>query len=164
MPTRHAEVHGLDLDAEAIGRARAKARAEGLEDRVRFHVVDAEDHSLDGTFDLVTIFEAVHDMSRPVEVLEACRRLLAPGGTVIVMDEKVAEQFTVARRRDRAAHVRLQRVRVPRQRARRVAERRDRNRHAPGHASAGTRRTPASRRRPILPIEHEAFRFYRLDP
>ena len=29
------------------------------------------DHSLDGTFDLVTIFEAVHDMSRPVEVLES---------------------------------------------------------------------------------------------
>ena len=74
-----AEVHGLDLDAEAIARATAKARAEGLEDRVQFHVVDAEDHSLDGTFDLVTIFEALHDMSRPVEVLEACRRLLAPG-------------------------------------------------------------------------------------
>ena len=34
-------------------------------------------------------------MSRPVEVLEACRRLLAPGGTVIVVDEKVAERFTV---------------------------------------------------------------------
>ena len=47
-----AEVHGLDLDAEAIGRARAKARDEGLEDRARFHVVDASDHSLDGTFDL----------------------------------------------------------------------------------------------------------------
>ena len=90
-----AEVHGLDLDAEAIGRARDKARDEGLEDRVRFHVVDAGDNSLDGTFDLVTIFEAVHDMSRPVEVLESCRRLLAPGGTVIVVDEKVAERFTV---------------------------------------------------------------------
>ena len=56
--------------------------------------MDGGDHGLDGTFDLVTIFEAVHDMARPVQVLEAVRRLLAPGGTVLVMDEHVAERFT----------------------------------------------------------------------
>ena len=64
-------VDGLDLDALAIERARENARAAGLADRVRFHVVDAGDHSLDGQFDLVTIFEAVHDLARPVEVLRA---------------------------------------------------------------------------------------------
>ena len=158
-----AEVHGLDLDPEAIGRARAKARAEGLEDRVRFQVVDAGDHSLDGTFDLVTIFEAVHDMSRPVEVLESCRQLLAPGGTVIVMDEKVAERFTapgdVIERLmyGYSVFVCL---------ANGLAD-------SPS-AGTGTVMRPDTLRRyaadagfastTILPIEHEALRFYRLDP
>lgn len=33
-------------------------------------------------------------MSRPVEVLAKARTLLAPGGAVLVMDERVAEAFT----------------------------------------------------------------------
>jgi hypothetical protein len=33
-------------------------------------------------------------MVRPVEVLRACRQLRAPGGTVLVMDAKVAPTFT----------------------------------------------------------------------
>ncbi len=45
-------------------------------------------------YDLVTIFEAVHDMARPAEVLATARRLLAPGGAVLIADERVAETFT----------------------------------------------------------------------
>jgi hypothetical protein len=37
--------------------------------------------------------EALHDMSRPVDVLATVRRLLAPGGTLIVADERVADAF-----------------------------------------------------------------------
>ena len=33
-------------------------------------------------------------MARPVEVLAAARRLLAPGGAVLIGDERVAERFT----------------------------------------------------------------------
>ena len=33
-------------------------------------------------------------MARPVEVLAAARRLLAPGGAVLVVDERVADVFT----------------------------------------------------------------------
>jgi ubiquinone/menaquinone biosynthesis C-methylase UbiE len=158
-----AEVHGLDLDPEAIARATAKARAEGLEDRARFHVVDAGDHSLDGTFDLVTIFEALHDMSRPVEVLEACRRLLAPGGTVLVMDEKVAERFTAPGDEiERLMYGYSVFVCLPNG----LAE-------FPS-AGTGTVMRPDTVRRyaadagfastTVLPIEHDVFRFYRLDP
>ena len=56
---------------------------------------DASDPGLAGTYDLVTIFEALHDMARPVEALRTARGLLAEGGSVIVGDEKVAEPFTV---------------------------------------------------------------------
>jgi hypothetical protein len=45
-------------------------------------------------YDLVCVFDALHEMARPVEVLRACRAMRAPDGTVLVMDAKVAERFT----------------------------------------------------------------------
>lgn len=90
-----ARVDGFDVDAPSIAAARALAAEHGLEDRVRFFVQDASDPGLEGTYDLVTIFEALHDMARPVEALRTARGLLAEGGSVIVGDEKVAESFTV---------------------------------------------------------------------
>jgi SAM-dependent methyltransferase len=90
-----ARVDGFDVDGPSIEAARALAAEQGLEDRVRFFVQDASDPGLEGTYDLVTIFEALHDMARPVEALRSARGLLAEGGSVIVGDEKVAESFTV---------------------------------------------------------------------
>ena len=88
-------VDGIDSDPASIDLARELAVTEGLGDRVRFSVADAADPGFDGPYDLVTIFEAVHDMSRPVEVLRTVREALAPDGTLLVADEKVAETFTV---------------------------------------------------------------------
>ncbi len=87
-------VDGIDVDPESIERATANAASAGLGDRVRFVLADAAAADGAGTYDLVTVFEAVHDLSQPVEVLAAARRLLAPGGTLLVVDERVAEQFT----------------------------------------------------------------------
>jgi 2-polyprenyl-3-methyl-5-hydroxy-6-metoxy-1,4-benzoquinol methylase len=89
----HVSVDGFDVDAASIETATANAAREGLEDRVRFHVRDASDPDLDGRYDIVTIFEALHDMARPVEALAGARRLLTDGGMVIVADERVAERF-----------------------------------------------------------------------
>jgi SAM-dependent methyltransferase len=86
-------VDGLDLDAPSIEHARANVAKAGLEDRITMAVRDAADAALAGRYDLVTIFESLHDMSRPVDVLRACRKLLAPGGSVLVVDERVADAF-----------------------------------------------------------------------
>jgi SAM-dependent methyltransferase len=86
-------VDGFDLDPASIQTATANAVAEGLGDRLRFFVRDASDPRLDGGYDVVTIFEALHDMARPVEALATARRLLTDSGTVIVADERVAERF-----------------------------------------------------------------------
>jgi hypothetical protein len=51
--------------------------------------------ALIGRYDLVTIFEALHDMAQPVAALAAARGLLADGGCVLVADERTAERFTV---------------------------------------------------------------------
>ena len=87
-------VDGIDLDEASIIAARRHLEGSGVEDRVSFHLRDAADAELGGRCELVTIFEALHDMSYPVEVLRACRELLADGGSVVVADERVADSFT----------------------------------------------------------------------
>ena len=88
-------VDGIDLDEASIAKARANLAGSGVHDRVVFHHRDAGDPALRGRYDLVTIFEALHDMSYPVEVLRACRALLVDGGTVIIGDERVEDAFSV---------------------------------------------------------------------
>jgi 2-polyprenyl-3-methyl-5-hydroxy-6-metoxy-1,4-benzoquinol methylase len=88
-------VEGFDLDADAILRAASNAEDEGLSDRVEFRAADAAEPVYSGRYDLATIFEALHDMSRPVEVLRAARGLLSDGGWVLVADERVADEFTI---------------------------------------------------------------------
>jgi SAM-dependent methyltransferase len=87
-------VDGFDLDAPSIELARANAAEAGVADRVQFHVVDAADPDLAGRYDLVTVFEAIHDLSQPVAVLESMRSLAGPDGTVLVVDERTADTFT----------------------------------------------------------------------
>ncbi|WP_433507955.1 class I SAM-dependent methyltransferase [Pseudonocardia halophobica] len=81
-------VDGFDLDEPSVEAARRNAREAGVADRVRFHLADAG--SADGVYDVVFAFECIHDLPDPVAVLEAMRGL---GGTVVVMDERVAETF-----------------------------------------------------------------------
>jgi hypothetical protein len=57
-------------------------------------VGDAAHIPSEGPFDLVTIFEALHDMGDPVGTLRTARALLAAGGDVLVADERVADAFT----------------------------------------------------------------------
>ena len=88
-----AHVDGIDLDEASIAAAQRHLEGSGLEDRVSFHLRDAADEQLAGSYDLVYIHEALHDMSYPVRVLEACRALLAEGGSVVVGDERVPDEF-----------------------------------------------------------------------
>jgi hypothetical protein len=124
---------------------------------------DAADPSLAGRYDLVTIFEAVHDLSRPVEVLAAVRGILAPGGAVLVVDERVADGFT-------APGDSVERIMygysllfcLPNSLADQPS------------VGTGTVMRPATLERyareagfqrvSILPVEHDTLRLYRLDP
>jgi 2-polyprenyl-3-methyl-5-hydroxy-6-metoxy-1,4-benzoquinol methylase len=89
-----ASVDALDVDQESIQTAQRNVAAAGLTDRVHPVVHDAGSAALGGPYDLVTIFEALHDMNHPVAALRAARGSLAPGGSVVVADERVAERFT----------------------------------------------------------------------
>ncbi|HZC29040.1 MAG TPA: class I SAM-dependent methyltransferase, partial [Gaiellaceae bacterium] len=87
-------VDGIDSDHASIERARANLAGSGVEDRVAFQERDAADAELAGRYDLVTIFEALHDMSYPVDVLRAARGMLDDGGVVLIGDERTEDEFT----------------------------------------------------------------------
>jgi SAM-dependent methyltransferase len=89
-----ATVDAIDEDADSIEATRRNVGAAGLAERVRPVIHGAGDAELPGRYDLITIFEALHDMNHPVEALRSARDSLNEGGTVVIADERVAERFT----------------------------------------------------------------------
>lgn len=159
----HAIVDGIDLDEASIATAIETAQAEGLSGRLRFQSRDAGDPELAGRYDLVTFFETLHDMAHPVAALRAARGLLAPGGAVLIGDEKVAEEFT-------APGDELERFNYGWSALHCLAAALT----EPDSAATGTVIRPDTVRRyaeeagfskvTVLPIEHDFWRFFRLDP
>ncbi len=88
------EVDGFDLDPDVIDAARRNAAEAGVSGRVTFTAADASGPGLSGRYDLVTVFEGLHDMSRPADALRAARDLLGPSGSVVIADELVEFEFT----------------------------------------------------------------------
>lgn len=86
----NADIVGIDSDPASIADARANAATAGV--TVRFECTDAT--SLQGTYDLVLILEALHDLAAPDATLRRARTVLRQGGAVLVADEKVNETFT----------------------------------------------------------------------
>ncbi|MEU4427785.1 methyltransferase domain-containing protein [Actinoplanes sp. NPDC024001] len=85
-------VRGVDLDEHSVGEARRIAAEAGVADRVSFTAGDAA--AAGGDYDLITVFEALHDMGDPVGVLRNARSLLSPEGSVFIADERVSDEFT----------------------------------------------------------------------
>ena len=86
-------VDGFDLDEASVAVGNQHANAANVADRVTFQVRDAGDPALAGHYDLALAIECIHDMSDPVSVLAAMRRLVGPGGTVLIVDERVPDAF-----------------------------------------------------------------------
>ncbi|WP_084102782.1 class I SAM-dependent methyltransferase [Demequina sp. NBRC 110051] len=84
-----ANIVGIDIDQPSIEAARTNAAEADVGHRVSFLTGDAAE--LDGVF----IFEALHDMPRPVEVLQAIKAAVKPDGVCVVMDEGVGDSVTV---------------------------------------------------------------------
>ena len=158
-----ARVDGFDLDESSVAEARTNAEAEALADRVAFHLRDAADPELSGRYDLAIAFECIHDMSRPVEALQAMRSLTGEDGAAIVVDERVAESFEapsdeVERLMYGFSVLHCLPVGMAEQPS----------------AATGTVMRPATLRRyatqagyrdvEVLPIENDLWRFYRLVP
>ena len=156
-------VDGFDLDREAVERATVNARESGVADRVKFRAADASDPGFSGRYDLAMIFEALHDMARPIEALRAARSLLDEGGWMLVADELVGEEFALpAGDRERYNYGWSVVSCLPDAMG------------DPGTAATGAVMRPSTLRAyaleagfaevGVLPIETEYWRFYRLVP
>ncbi len=77
--------HGSDYHPESIAVARAKAEEAGVADRITFEVAGSGAFSGD-SYDLVTTFDALHDMGDPVGAARAVRSRLADDGTWLVVE------------------------------------------------------------------------------
>ncbi|TMJ19616.1 MAG: class I SAM-dependent methyltransferase [Alphaproteobacteria bacterium] len=76
---------GYDFHEPSIREARAHAQSHGLADRVRFEVAAAKDIAEDG-FDLVTMYDCLHDMGDPKGCAGHMRRILADGGSWMIVE------------------------------------------------------------------------------
>ncbi|GAA3281756.1 class I SAM-dependent methyltransferase [Streptomyces lavendulae] len=84
-----ATVHGFDYSEEAISLARRLADEAGLSDRVVFEVAAADDYPGSG-YDLVTFFNALHDMGDPVAAARHVHKSLDPDGTWMLVESNVS--------------------------------------------------------------------------
>ncbi|MER5327151.1 class I SAM-dependent methyltransferase [Streptosporangium roseum] len=76
---------GFDYHGASIARARELAEQAGVADRVSFDTAGADDYPGTG-YDLVCLFDSLHDMGHPAAVLRHIRSTLAPDGTVLLVE------------------------------------------------------------------------------
>ncbi len=155
-------VDGVDLDPGSIEAAKGVAESEGVADRVRFELRDAATLAGAG-YDLATMFEMLHDLARPVEVLRAARETLNPDGLVLVADEPCGDAFAGPADDQERRHYGYS-----------VLHCLPASMTEPGSAATGTVIRPDIVRRyardagfsavEVLPVESVAFRLYLLRP
>jgi len=89
-------VTGFDYHKESIELARNKAREAGLSDRLSFEVAPAASFPGNG-YDLITVFDSLHDMGDPVGAAKHVKQALAPDGTWLIIEpiagDKVEENL-----------------------------------------------------------------------
>jgi SAM-dependent methyltransferase len=83
---------GSDSHAESIEAARDAAAAAGVADRVTFEVADAEDVGGAG-YDLVCVFDALHDMGNPLGAARHIREVLADDGTWLLVEPQAGDRL-----------------------------------------------------------------------
>jgi SAM-dependent methyltransferase len=76
---------GFDYHPESIELARQKAKEAGLQDRARFEVASAVAFPGSG-YDLVAMFDCLHDMGDPVGAARHVRQALATDGTWLIVE------------------------------------------------------------------------------
>jgi 2-polyprenyl-3-methyl-5-hydroxy-6-metoxy-1,4-benzoquinol methylase len=76
---------GYDFHRPSIEQANAHAKAHGLADRVRFVTAPAKDIA-DRDFDLVTMFDCLHDMGDPRGCAKHVHKLLKPTGSWMLVE------------------------------------------------------------------------------
>ncbi len=81
---------GIDPHAGSLDAARKHAADQGLADRVSFELGTAQDFG--GRYELVCLFDALHDMGDPSGACRHVLSALAAGGTLMVVEPNAGDQ------------------------------------------------------------------------
>jgi 2-polyprenyl-3-methyl-5-hydroxy-6-metoxy-1,4-benzoquinol methylase len=82
---------GSDYHEGSIQTARQRAQEAGVAERVRFETTPASSAAGEG-YDLVTMFDCLHDMGDPVGAARQVRRILAPDGTWMIVEPMAGDR------------------------------------------------------------------------
>jgi SAM-dependent methyltransferase len=83
---------GSDYHEGSIATARRRAVEAGVEERVRFEVAPAAGYAGRG-YDLVTMFDCLHDMGDPVGAARHVLETLAPDGTWMIVEPAAGDRI-----------------------------------------------------------------------
>jgi SAM-dependent methyltransferase len=81
----HSQFFGFDYHDQSIEAARESARRHGVADRVTFEVAKAKEFPGRG-YDLVAVFDCLHDMGDPIGAAAHVRQSLAKDGTWMIVE------------------------------------------------------------------------------
>jgi ubiquinone/menaquinone biosynthesis C-methylase UbiE len=85
----NSEFVGIDFHEASIARAREHANGRG---NVRFETARAQDYPGSG-YDLVTMFDALHDMGDPVGAVSHARKTLGSDGTLMLIEPQAGDSL-----------------------------------------------------------------------
>jgi len=83
---------GSDYHEVSVETARRRAEEAGVSDRVQFQVAPAATYTGDG-YDLVTMFDCLHDMGDPVGAARHVRSTLKPDGTWMIVEPNAGDRI-----------------------------------------------------------------------
>jgi SAM-dependent methyltransferase len=83
---------GSDYHSASIEIARGRARESGVDDRLQFEVASAQEFTGNG-YDLVTTFDALHDMGDPIGAARHVHDSLADDGTWMIVEPAAGDHI-----------------------------------------------------------------------
>jgi 2-polyprenyl-3-methyl-5-hydroxy-6-metoxy-1,4-benzoquinol methylase len=86
----NASVHGFDFHEASIEHATKHAKEHQVSN-IHFHTQAAKE--LPGKYDLITMFDCLHDMGDPVGALKTIRAALKPGGSVMIVEPMAGDSL-----------------------------------------------------------------------
>ena len=83
---------GIDFSDEGLGVGAAEAERLGL-NNAAFVARDVAALDVTDAYDVITVFDAIHDQAQPARVLENIHRALRPGGVLLMVDIKASSNL-----------------------------------------------------------------------
>jgi SAM-dependent methyltransferase len=88
----NSQFFGFDYHAKSIEAAQEFARRDGVAERVRFEIAKAKEFP-GGNYDLVAVFDCLHDMGDPIGAAVHVRQSLAKDGTWMIVEPFANDQL-----------------------------------------------------------------------